>query len=399
MYNQRLLFVALTQLSISMKTTISRILLAATLALPVAASATAAFVPPVPEIAGKAYYLVDFNSGQVLAAQGPDARVEPASLTKLMTAYLTFKAVKEKRLTLDQMLTVSSRGWKTDGSRMFLDPKVPVKVDDLIKGMIVQSGNDACVTLAEAIAGSEDVFAQVMTQQAQKLGMKNTQFRNATGLPHADHYTTVHDLAILSAALIRDFPEFYPTYSIKSFTYNNITQPNRNLLLYRDPNVDGMKTGYTDTAGYNMITSSHRDGRRVISVVVGTASPEARAVESSKLLNYGLQFFDTPKLYSAAKPVSDVPVYKGAAKSVPVGFGQDVYATVVKGQAAQLKADLSTIQPLIAPIKAGQTVGKLVVSLDGKPLLERPVVALQAVEEGGFFGRLWDSIKLMLGWK
>ncbi|RBH49142.1 D-alanyl-D-alanine carboxypeptidase, partial [Pseudomonas sp. MWU13-2860] len=247
-------------------------------------------LPPAPEIAGKAYYLTDFNSGQVLAERDPDSRVEPASLTKLMTAYLTFKALKEKRLTLEQTLTVSQKGWKTEGSRMFLDPKVPAKVDDLIKGMIVQSGNDACVTLAEAIAGSEEVFAQVMTQQAQKLGMKNTQFRNATGLPNPEHYTTVHDLGILAGALIRDFPEFYPIYSIKSFTYNNIKQPNRNLLLYRDPNVDGMKTGYTDSAGYNMITTSHRDGRRVISVVVGTASPEARAVESSKLLNYGLQF-------------------------------------------------------------------------------------------------------------
>lgn len=379
--------------------TFTSILTAAAIALPSVSFASAAFLPPAPEIAGKAYYLTDFNSGQVLAERDPDSRVEPASLTKLMTAYLTFKALKEKRLTLEQTLTVSQKGWKTEGSRMFLDPKVPAKVDDLIKGMIVQSGNDACVTLAEAIAGSEEVFAQVMTQQAQKLGMKNTQFRNATGLPNPEHYTTVHDLGILAGALIRDFPEFYPIYSIKSFTYNNIKQPNRNLLLYRDPNVDGMKTGYTDSAGYNMITTSHRDGRRVISVVVGTASPEARAVESSKLLNYGLQFYDTPKLYSGAKPVSELPIYKGAAKTVSVGFANDVFATVAKGQAAKLKADLTTMQPLIAPVKAGQVVGKLVVSLDGTPLFERPVVALKAVEEGGFFSRLWDSIKLMLGWK
>ncbi|POZ63334.1 D-alanyl-D-alanine carboxypeptidase family protein [Chromobacterium alticapitis] len=378
---------------------ITSALVAAALALPSFAFANAAFVPPAPDIAGKAYYLLDYNSQQVLTARDPDSRVEPASLTKLMTAYLTFKALKEKRLSLEQMLTVSQRGWKTEGSRMFLDPKTPAKVDDLIKGMIVQSGNDACVTLAEAIAGSEDVFAQLMTQQAQKLGMKNTQFKNATGLPHDGHYTTVHDLGILAAALIRDYPEFYPIYSMKSFTYNNIKQPNRNLLLYRDPNVDGMKTGYTDTAGYNMVTSSHRDGRRVISVVVGTASPEARAVESSKLLNYGLQFFDTPKLYSANARVSDVSVYKGNAKIVPVGFGSDVYATVAKGQSSKLKADLTTTQPLIAPIKAGQVVGKLTVSLDGKPLLERPVVALQAVDEGNFFSRLWDSLKLLLGWK
>ncbi|MCW3478239.1 D-alanyl-D-alanine carboxypeptidase [Neisseriaceae bacterium JH1-16] len=376
---------------------LTSLIVAASLALPSFAFATSAFVPPAPEIAGKAYYLLDYQSGQVLAARDPDARVEPASLTKLMTAYLTFKALKEHRLSMDQMLTVSQRGWKTEGSRMFLDPKKPAAVSDLIKGMIVQSGNDACVTLAEAIAGSEDVFAQMMTQQAKKLGMKNTNFMNATGLPNPNHYTTVHDLGILSAALIHDYPEDFATYSIKSFTYNNITQPNRNLLLYRDPNVDGMKTGYTDGAGYNMVTTSHRDGRRVVSVVVGTASVEARAVESSKLLNYGLQFFDTPKLYAAQKPVSEVPVYKGDANKLPIGFGSDVFVSVAKGQAAKLKAELTTKQPVIAPIQAGQQVGTLKVSLDGQLLLERPVVALKSVGEAGFFGRLWDSIKLMLG--
>ncbi|HJU50495.1 MAG TPA: D-alanyl-D-alanine carboxypeptidase family protein [Pseudogulbenkiania sp.] len=377
---------------------LTSLLVAATVALPSFSFANAPFVPPVPEIAGKAYYLVDFYSGQVVAANDPDKRIAPASLTKLMTGYLTYKAIKEKRLTLDQKLTVSQKGWTTGGSRMFLDPKVPVSVDDLIKGMDVQSGNDACVTLAEAIAGSEEAFGQMMTAEAKRLGMNNTQFRNATGLPNPEHYTTVHDLGILASAIIREYPEFYKTYSLKSFTYNGISQPNRNLLLYRDPNVDGMKTGFTDDAGYNMVASSRRDGRRVISVVVGTASPEARAVESSKLLNYGLQFFDTPKLYAANKPVSEIPVYKGADKALPIGFTSDVYSTVVKGQAAKLKADLTTSQPVIAPIKAGQVVGKLVVSLDGKKVLERPVVALKAIEQGNFFSRLWDSIKLMLGW-
>lgn len=376
---------------------LNSLLLAVALSMPAISLASAPFVPPVPAIAGKAYYLIDFNSSEIIAAQDPDMRVEPASLTKLMTAYLTFKALKEKRLTLDQTLTVSARGWKTEGSRMFLDPKVPAKVDDLIKGMIVQSGNDACVTLAEAIAGSEEVFAQMMTAEAKRLGMKNTQFRNATGLPDPEHYTTVRDLGILAASIIRDYPEFYPIYSMKSFSYNNITQPNRNLLLYRDPNVDGMKTGYTDSAGYNLIASSRRDGRRVVSVVVGTASPEARAVESSKLLNYGLQFFDTPKLYEAGKTVSELPVYKGDAGKLPIGFQQSIYATVAKGQAGKLKADLTTVQPVIAPIKAGQVVGKLTVSLDGKVIKETPVRALKDVAEGGFFGRLWDSIKLFLG--
>lgn len=377
---------------------LTSLLVAAAVALPSFSFANAPFVPPMPEIAGKAYYLIDFYSGQVVAASDPDKRIAPASLTKLMTGYLTYKAIKEKRLTLGQQLTVSPKGWTTGGSRMFLDPKVPVTVDDLIKGMDVQSGNDACVTLAEAIAGSEEAFAQVMTAEAKRLGMNNTQFLNATGLPDPNHFTTVHDLGVLATAIIREFPDFYKTYSLKSFTYNGITQPNRNLLLYRDPNVDGMKTGFTDDAGYNMVASSRRDGRRVISVVVGTASPEARAVESSKLLNYGLQFFDTPKLYAAQKPVSEIPVYKGDAKALPIGFTSDVYTTVLKGQAAKLKADLTTSQPVIAPIKAGQVVGKLVVSLDGKKVLERPVVALKAIEEGNFFSRLWDSIKLMLGW-
>ncbi|MFN4235754.1 MAG: D-alanyl-D-alanine carboxypeptidase family protein [Vogesella sp.] len=374
------------------------LLLTAALSLSTLAQAAAPFVPPVPEIAGKAYFVTDFYSGQVVAARDPDTRIEPASLTKLMTAYLTFKALKEKRLTLDQMLTVSQVGWKQEGSRMFLDPKVPVSVDNLIKGMIVQSGNDACVTLAEAIAGSEEVFAQLMTTEAKRLGMSASNFKNSTGLPHPEHYTTTRDLATLSTAIIHDFPEFYPIYSMKSFSYNNITQPNRNLLLYRDPNVDGMKTGHTNSAGYNLIASSKRDGRRVVSVVVGTASPEARAVESSKLLNYALQFFETPKLYDARKPVSEVAVYKGASNTLPVGFNSDIYITVPKGQSSQLKADLTTTQPMIAPVAAGQTVGKLTVSLAGKVVLERPVVALQAVEEGGFFSRLWDSIKLWLGW-
>lgn len=367
--------------------------IAAAFSLP--AVAQASFVPSAPEIAGKAYYLVDFQSGQTITMRDPDMRVEPASLTKLMTAYLTFKALKEHRLTLDQPLTVSTRGWKTSGSRMFLDPKTPAKVSDLIRGMIVQSGNDACVTLAEAIAGSEDSFAQLMTAQAKALGMQHTQFKNATGLPNPDHYTTVHDLAILSTAVIRDFPQFYPIYSMKSFSYNNISQPNRNLLLYRDPNVDGMKTGFTDNAGYNMIASSHRDGRRVVSVVVGTASPEARANESAKLLGYGLQFFETPKLYSANQVVGTDAVEGGAESSVKVGFLNPVYATVPKGDGARVKAELA-LHPVTAPVAVGQVVGTVNMTLDGKLVNQQPVVALQSVDEGGFFSRIWSAIKRFL---
>ncbi|MFW9609754.1 MAG: D-alanyl-D-alanine carboxypeptidase family protein [Aquaspirillum sp.] len=362
----------------------------------VSAAAEGAFAPPPPDIAGRAYILNDFYSGQTLAARDPDTRIEPASLTKLMTAYLTFKALKEKRLTLEQQLTVSQKGWRTEGSRMFLDPRIPVSVNDLIHGMIIQSGNDACVTLAEAIAGSEEVFGQLMTREARRLGMNGTNFQNATGLPGAQHYTTVRDLGILANALIRDFPEFYPIYSKKEFRYNNITQPNRNLLLYRDPNVDGMKTGFTDAAGYNLVASSRRDGRRVVSVVVGTSSPEARAVESSKLLNYGLQFFDTPRLYMNKKPVSKLPVFKGKESELEIGVSRDVYVSVPKGTARKIQVQMTTQKPLLAPIKAGQTVGKLSLSLDGKVLAEQPLVALKEVPEAGFFGRLIDSIKLML---
>ena len=279
---------------------------------------------------------------------------------------------------------------------MFLDPKVPATVNDLIKGMIVQSGNDACVTLAEAIAGSEENFAKMMTKQAHALGMKHTHFRNATGLPHPDHYTTVHDLNTLANVLTRDFPVFHPTYSLKSFTYNNIKQPNRNQLLYRDPNINGMKTGYTRSAGYNMITTNHRDGRRLISVVVGTDSPEARAVGSSKLLHYGLQFYDTPKLYSAGKSAAVLSIYKGALKTVALGFTSDVYTTVKKGYPSLIKPKISIMQPLVAPVKAGEVVGKLLVSLNGKQLLARPVVALHTVKQGGWFSRVCDSIRLIL---
>ncbi len=347
-----------------------------------------------PEIAGTAYILQDLQSGQVLAANNPNTRIEPASLTKLMTAYLTFEALKNEKLKLDQTLIVSEKGWKTEGSRMFLDPKVPAKVEDLIKGMIVQSGNDACVTLAEAIAGSEEGFAMMMNAKAKELGMKGSHFENSTGLPGENHYMTVQDLEILSSAIIKDFPQFYPLYSVKSFTYNNITQPNRNLLLYRDKDVDGLKTGHTDSAGFNLIASSKRNGRRVLSVVVGTASPEARATESSKLLNWGLSTFETPKLYDANKAVSKVKVYKGSSSEVEIGFLETVYFSVPTGSSKDLKPVLETIQPAIAPIAKGKELGKMKIMLGDKVIAERSVVALTDVPEAGFFGRLWDGIAL-----
>jgi D-alanyl-D-alanine carboxypeptidase (penicillin-binding protein 5/6) len=352
-------------------------------------------VPSAPPIAAKAYVLTDFNSGQQLVSQNPNQRIEPASLTKLMTAYLTFAALKQKTLTKEQVVPVSTRAWKSEGSRMFIEPNKPVAVEELIKGMIVQSGNDACVALAEAIAGSEEVFAQVMNREAQRLGMKNSHFMNSTGLPHAQHFTTAYDLSLLAAALIRDFPEYYPYYAIKEYRYNNITQSNRNRLLWVDPTVDGMKTGFTDNAGYCLITSARRGPRRLVSVVLGANSESARATESQKLLNYGFQFYDTAKLYDRNQAVSTVKVWKGSANTVKAGFPYDLFLSVPKGAAEKLKASVETQQPLLAPIAAGQKIGTMRVELEGKSYGEFPVVALEEVPLAGIFGRGWDSLRLL----
>jgi len=356
--------------------------------------AQSAGTPP-PAIAAKAYLLLDYHSQQTLASVKADERFEPASLTKLMTAYLTFSALKQKKIELTQTVPVSERAWKAEGSRMFIEPRKPVTVDELIHGMIIQSGNDACVALAELIAGSEEVFAQMMTKEAQRLGMKNTSFMNATGLPHPQHYSTAYDLALLASAIIRDFPEYHPIYSTKEYRYNKITQANRNRLLWSDPTVDGMKTGYTENAGYCLITSAKRGERRLLSVVLGTASENARAAESQKLLNFGFQNYDSVKLYESGQAVSSVPVWKGATNSVKAGFQTEMYASVPKGQTDKLKAQLETQQPLMAPLAAGQKIGTMKLTLDGKPYAEIPVLALDAVPLAGVFGRGWDSIRLL----
>lgn len=369
---------------------------------PVAQSASNAATPALtitksnelPAIAATAYVVKDLHSNQVLASKNIDTRIEPASLTKLMTAYLTFKALESGKLKPSQMVKVSDVAWKAEGSRMFLDTKKSVSVSDLIKGLIVVSGNDAAITLAETIGGSEAKFAELMNAEAKRLGMSKTYFENSTGLPSKNHLTSVADLVTLSAAIIRDYPQYYPIYSIKTFTYNGITQTNRNLLLFRDPSVDGLKTGHTNSAGYNLIASSKRNGRRVVSVVVGTASNEARATESSKLLNYALQSFDTPRMYEANKEISQVKVYKGATKSVPVGFLEDAYMTIPTGQVENIKPILETQQPLLAPIKKGSELGTLKFVENGKVLAEKRVVALTDVEEAGFLGKLWDGIVL-----
>ncbi|HUP93273.1 MAG TPA: D-alanyl-D-alanine carboxypeptidase family protein [Burkholderiales bacterium] len=352
-------------------------------------------VPNPPPIAAKAYLLADFNSGQVLVSQNPHQRIEPASLTKLMTAYLTFAALRQKTLKPEQIVTVSVRAWKSEGSRMFIEPDKPVSVEELLKGLIVHSGNDACVALAEVVAGTEEVFARMMNREAQRLGMKNTSFVNSTGLSHPQHYTTAYDLSLLASAIIRDFPEYYPYYSMKEYRYNNITQSNRNRLLWLDQTVDGMKTGYTENAGYCLIASVRRGVRRLVSVVLGANSESARATESQKLLNYGVQFYDTVRLYEKNQAVSTVKVWKGSNNQAKTGFPYDLYLSVPKGAADKLKASMETQQPLLAPIAAGQKIGVLRVELDGKPYAEFPVVALEEVPLAGIFGRGWDSLRLL----
>ncbi len=350
--------------------------------------------PPPPTVAAKAWLLYDFTSSQEIASANEHERIEPASLTKLMTAYLAFSALKQKALTLDQVVPVSERAWKQPGSRMFIEPRKPVNVEELLHGMITQSGNDACIALAEAIAGSEEVFVQMMNREAQRLGMKDTNFVNATGLPDPKHYSTAYDLGLLAAALIRDFPEYYPLYAEREYRYNNITQANRNRLLWLDPNVDGMKTGHTEEAGYCLIASAKRGTRRLLSVVLGTNSDAARAQESLKLLNYGFQFYDSAKLYDKGQTVSTLEVWKGAKSRLKAGFLSDFYVSVPRGLGDQLKADLVSMQPLVAPISVGQKVGTVKVTLQGKVLGEYPAVALENVPVAGFFGRAWDSMRL-----
>lgn len=349
-----------------------------------------------PPVAARAWLLLDVGSGQVLTAENPDQRIEPASLTKLMTAYLAFAAVKGKTLTLDQTIPVSPKAWKVPGSKMFIEPQTPVTVKELLHGMIVQSGNDACVALAEAIAGSEEAFAQLMNKEAARLGLKNTHFENATGLPHPSHLTTVRDLSVLATALIRDFPEFYSIYSVKEYTYNKIKQPNRNRLLFLDPTVDGVKTGHTDSAGYCLIASAKRNDRRLLSVVVGTTSDSVRAQESQKLLNWGYLAYDTVKVYSANQAVNEPRVWKGKENTVKAGFLNDFVLSVPKGDADKLKANVVSQQPLLAPIAKGQQIGTLQLSLGDKPIGEYPLVAIDEVPQAGWFGRLWDALRLWI---
>jgi D-alanyl-D-alanine carboxypeptidase (penicillin-binding protein 5/6) len=358
---------------------------------------------PAPSIAARSWTLLDATSGQVIASQDADARIEPASLTKVMTAYVVFGAIRDKKITMDQMVNVSVRAWKVDSSssKMFIDPATPVKIGDLMYGLMVQSGNDAAVALAEAVAGDEGTFVTLMNREAQRMGMKNTRFANPHGLPSPDNYSTARDLSILASHVIKDFPQYYKIDSVKQFTYNKITQQNRNRLLWLDPTVDGMKTGHTESSGFSMIASAHRPNgpageRRLISVLSGANSDGARTGESQKLLNWGFQNFDTVKLYSKGQPIATPEIWKGSKATVKIGFPTDVLVTVPKGVAAKLKPVLERKDPLVAPLAQNGQVGTLKMMVDGKPLLALPVVSLEEVSQASIFGRAWDSMRLWM---
>ena len=365
------------------------------LTLVFAAQAMAQQLPVPPSLAAKSWLLLEMGSNQVLSTEKPDERLEPASLTKLMTAYLVFAALHKKTLALDQPLPVSEKAWRTGGSKMFVRVDTQVPVEDLIKGMIVQSGNDACVTLAEGIAGSEENFAQMMNREAKRLGMNSSSFRNSTGLPDPELYTTARDLSLLASALIRDFPEEYKKYySMKEYTYNGITQPNRNRLLFIDPTVDGVKTGHTEAAGYCLISSALRDKRRLLSVVLGTNSDSARASESQKLLNWGYISYDAVTVYAKDQAVATLRAWKGAQSEVKVGFANDLAIAVPKGYAENVKSEFVAVPRVMAPVEIGQKLGVLKVTIEGKPYNEYPVVALENLPLGNIFIRIIDTIRL-----
>ncbi|MFZ5658362.1 MAG: D-alanyl-D-alanine carboxypeptidase family protein [Pseudomonadota bacterium] len=353
-------------------------------------------IPGPPSVGAKSYMLMDYTSGQIIAARNEHERVEPASLTKLMSAYVVFNELKKGTLKLDETVRVSTKAWRTGGSRMFIQPDVPVKVSDLIQGLIVVSGNDATVALAERVAGTEEAFVDLMNAYARQLGMRNTHFANADGLPVANHYSSAYDLALLARAIIRDFPQYFHWYSQKSYSYNNITQPNRNLLLYWDPSVDGMKTGFTDNAKYCLVSTAKRGQMRLISVVLGTDSPKARAQQSQSLLNYGFRFYESRKIYSARQPLSTLRVWKGDPKEVQVGPAQDVYAIIPSGRAKQVRASLQLNPKPVPPIKRGQALGQITVRVGDKVVTRVPAVALQPVEEAGLIGRTIDTIRMKL---
>ena len=355
----------------------------------------AAPVPEPPMVAANGHLLVDFDSKRVLSEENADKRLEPASLTKIMTTYTVFREMRAGNLSRNDMVLVSEKAWKTGGSRMFIEVGKQVSVNDLIHGMIIQSGNDACVALAEHIAGSEEAFAGLMNEHAARLGMHDTHFTNATGLPHKDHYTTPSDIVKVTKATIEEFPELYALYAKKEFTFNNIRQYNRNKLLWRDESVDGVKTGHTEAAGYCLVSSAKRGDMRLLVVVMGTDSEEARAKESLSLLNYGFRFYETHKLYSAGDSIRTSRVWKGASENVELGLQEDLAITVPRGRYDELDATTKINQLIEAPVSLGQSLGRIVITLDGEELVSAPLVALQEVEESGFIGSMVDSVLML----
>ncbi len=358
------------------------------------ARAEAPIIPPPPDVAASSYVLIDADTQKVLVQHNAHERLPPASLTKIMTTYIAAQELDAGRISLDDQVPVSVKAWRTGGSKMFIREGTRVRLQDLLRGIIVQSGNDASIALAEHIAGSEGAFADMMNQEAALLGLKDTHFVNATGLPAEGHYSTAWDLAKLTRALIRNFPDHYSWYSEKSFEYNGITQPNRNRLLLRDRTVDGVKTGHTEAAGYCLVASALRDGMRLISVVMGTDSDEARMRESQKLLSYGFRYFETQKVYAAHAALKTAPVWYADRDEIQLGPAEDVYVTIPRGHYEDLKAELSVARVIQAPVQEGQQFGELRLSLDDQTVYKAPLVALSAASEGGLFSRLWDGTYL-----
>jgi D-alanyl-D-alanine carboxypeptidase (penicillin-binding protein 5/6) len=365
------------------------------LLLPMALWAAAKPIPNPPELEASSYFLVDFDSGRVLAEKNPDEQVEPASITKLMTAFLVDKAIAEGDLTLDEMVTISEKAWRMKGSKMFVEVGKQVSVDDLMKGLIIQSGNDASVALAEHVGGSESAFAGYMNHQARLLGMDNTHYVNATGWPDENHYSSARDIAILTRAIIAEFPESYRLYKEREYTFNKIRQFNRNRLLWRDDSVDGVKTGHTEAAGYCLVASAEREDMRLISVVLGTASDKTRTQSSQSLLNYGFRYFQTHKLYRADEVLKTARIWYGDQEQVSLGVGRDIFITIPRGRYRDLDASMEIDREISAPVELGQQLGQVSIKLDGEEILSEPIVAMQAVDEGSLIDRALDRIKLM----
>ncbi len=357
--------------------------------------AAPALVPEAPAIPARAYLLIEQHSDYVLAEKNADERVEPASLTKLMTAYVVFYEIRSGSISLEDQVRISEKAWRMKGSRMFVEVNKLVSVEQLLKGMIIQSGNDASVALAEHVAGSEEAFVTLMNSHAKSLGLTNTHFRNCTGWPDPEHYTTARDLARLAGALIRDFPDYYPWYSIKQYTYNNIKQYNRNRLLWLDERVDGIKTGHTESAGYCLITSAKQDDMRLISVVLGTPSENARASASRALLNYGFRFYETFPLYKAGETLTSMRIWKGETETLPLGLSETLYITAPRGSRNKIKANMQIDSMIVAPASRGQAFGTVNVMLGETQLAQRPLVALQDIPEGGLWRKLVDNIVLL----